>query len=210
MDNQKIHTTARPRNNDALADTAGGSERLNLILAANADLEIERKSFEASLMKHPLTTEKAFAYFGLLLGLFPPAAIFFKLFSRPDISPVVLILFTLVNLVCAIAGYFSGKVLSRWMSQTEKLSWSKMLLTTPFIGMIWGIMAGGAGGILIFVIGAFFGAFFGASVGTIAFPAFAVFRRLLKRGELIEQKHFLPLAFGISLAISAFILGWLN
>ncbi len=82
-----------------------------------------------------------------------------------------------------------------------------MLLVSPFVGMCWGILAGGAGGTIIFVVGALVGALLGAIVGALALPIFTVFHRLLKRGDQIEEKHFLPLAFGITLVISAFVLG---
>jgi hypothetical protein len=68
-------------------------------------------------------------------------------------------------------------------------------------------VTGAAGGIFIFIIGALFGAILAAMVGSIAVPAFTIFHRLLKRGEMIERKHFLPLAFGITFIITAFILG---
>lgn len=184
-----------------------------MILAANAEISLEklnfqsrREEFEAALMKKPLTTAQAFSYFGLLLGIFPPAAIFFQTL-RHNSEPGFIILFVFVNLVCAAAGYFSGKLIGNFISSVERQSWSRMLLILPFIGMLWGIIAGGAGGIFIFVIGAFIGAITAAMVGSVAIPAFTIFHRLLKRGEMIEQKHFLPLAFGISLIISAFILG---
>ncbi len=64
-----------------------------------------------------------------------------------------------------------------------------------------------AGGTIIFVVGALVGALLGAIVGALALPIFTVFHRLLKRGDQIEEKHFLPLAFGTALAISAFVLG---
>lgn len=82
-----------------------------------------------------------------------------------------------------------------------------MLLALPFVGILWGILAGGAGGIIIFVVGAVFGAMLGAAVGSVALPVFAIFHRLLKTGEFIDRRQFLPLAFGITLIISAFILG---
>jgi hypothetical protein len=69
------------------------------------------------------------------------------------------------------------------------------------------MMAGGAGGIIIFGVGAFFGAMVGSLVGSVALPFFSIFHRLLKRGDKIESKHFLPLAFGIAFIISAFFLG---
>jgi len=87
------------------------------------------------------------------------------------------------------------------------MSWSYMLFSLPFVGMLWGILAGGAGGIIIFVIGAIFGAALGGAVGMAALPALAVFHRLLKKGDQLDRKHFLPIAFGIIFTISAFILG---
>lgn len=187
-------------------------ERLKAILAANAELDREkvifrnhREQVEASLMRHPLTTEKAFGYFGLLLGLFPPAAIFIQ-FLKDGAVPGTVVLLIFVNLICAGAGYLSGRLVGKLAAVTETYSWNKMLLILPLLGMLWGNIAGGAGGIFVFIIGAFFGAFFGAIVGAVAIPAFTIFHRLLKRGEMIEQKHFLPLAFGVTLIISAFIL----
>lgn len=183
------------------------------ILAANAEILREktlfrnsREELESALMKKPLTTEKAFAYFGLLLGIFPPASIFFKLLQH-NIEPGIVLLFVFVNLVCAAAGYFSGRLIGKMVFNVERYSWNKMLPTLPLIGILWGIIAGGSGGIFIFVIGAVFGAAIAAMVGSVAVPAFAIFHRLLKRGEMIEQKHFLPLAFGVALTVSALILG---
>ncbi len=81
------------------------------------------------------------------------------------------------------------------------------MTTLPFVGILWGIMAGGAGGIISFVVGAFFGPLIGSLVGAAALPFFSIFHRLLKRGDKMENKHFLPLAFGIAFIISAFFLG---
>ena len=82
-----------------------------------------------------------------------------------------------------------------------------MVLALPFVGILWGVIAGGAGGAIIFIVGAFFGALLGASVGGFALPFFVIFHRLFKSGDKIDRKHFLPLAFGVSFIISAFFLG---
>ncbi len=162
-------------------------------------------------MTNPVAHKEAFAFLGLLLGAFPPAAIlarFFlngRIFRREDAW--ILGLLIAVNLVSAAVGYFSGKLIGTVVRESEKLSWTKMILLLPFVGILWGILAGGAGGLAIFIIGAFFGAFLGAMVGSVALPLFTVFHRSLKRGDMIELKHLLPLAFGTSLAITAFILG---
>jgi len=162
---------------------------------------------EAALMKNPISIEKAFAYFGLLLGIFPPASIFFRFLVGGNEETLIIILAVLVNLICAVAGYFSGKLIGRMVLVAENYPWSGMLVVLPFIGIVWGIITGGAGGIIVYVIGALFGAIIAAMVGSVAVPAFTIFHRLLKKGETIELKHFLPLGFGITFIISALILG---
>lgn len=161
-------------------------------------------------MRHPLDASKTFSYFGLMLGAFPPAAIFAKFLfessARKDEFWVLGFIFVM-NIMTAFVGYISGKLIGRIVGKSETYSWLKMILLMPFVGILWGIMAGGAGGALVFLIGAFFGAAFGAAVGAAAIPVFAIFHRLLKKGEMIEFKHFLPLAFGITFTICAFILG---
>lgn len=184
-----------------------------MILAANAEIDREKatfedhhEQFEAALMRNPLTTEKAFSYFGLQIGIFPPAVIFYQVIkNNPEPGMIILLLF--VNLICAAAGYFSGKLIGKMILVAEHYSWNKMLVLLPFIGILWGLIAGGIGGVFIFLIGAIFGAIIAAMVGSAGITTFTIFHRLLKRGEMIERNTFLPLAFGISLAISAFILG---
>ena len=64
----------------------GTQSRLSWLLAEN-EREANRRVFRNSLedeemllMRHPLPPRKAYGIFGLLLGTFPPAAIFIKLF----------------------------------------------------------------------------------------------------------------------------------
>lgn len=193
-------------------------KRLNALLAANAETAREKSIFRseqektaAALMENPLSAEKTFAYFGLLLGMFPPLAMFIRFFSEKGIFRGedfwILGVVAVVNLISAIVGYFSGKLIAKIVCEVEKWSWRQMILALPFIGIFWGMMAGGAGGIIIFVVGAFFGAALGALVGSIALPVFTLFHRSLKKGDQIDLKHFLPIAFGITFIISAFILG---
>lgn len=173
----------------------------------------EREQLEAELMKNPLGTEKALAYFGAMLGLFPPFALFSRIVfenfkntpSSDDFWLVPLLLF--VNFVCMVVGYFSGKLVGKIVVELEKSSWTSMLLAMPFIGVLWGVITGAAGGIFIFVIGAFVGALVAAAVGAVALPSFAILHRWLKRGDSIEEKHFFPIALGISCIITALILG---
>lgn len=205
------------------AELDGGGEqlvrqRLETLLAMNAERALEKSMFatereklDCALMTNPLSIEKAFAHLGLLLGTFPPAAFFARFFIDARIAQGkdlwILGVVAVVVLISAAVGFLSGKLVGRTVSKLEKASWSKMLLALPFVGILWGAAAGGAGGVIVFVVGAFFGAALGGLVGAAALPIFAVFHRWLKRGDKIETKHFLPLAFGIAFVVAAFILG---
>jgi hypothetical protein len=203
------------------ANISNQSERLTAIINANAEIANEKLLYhnslekaERDLMKNPITNEKAFARFGLMLGIFPPMVIFGSFlvseFLHNPTTDKWLFVFLLpfINIICAVVGYYSGKhIISKLVEKTETLTWSKMILLSPLIGILWGIITGGIGGVFIFVIGAFFGAMIASIVGSAALTTFTAFHRLLKRGDSIEQKHFLPLAFGITATICAFILG---
>jgi hypothetical protein len=187
----------------------------------NAEIEREKETYrdeqeklQAELMKTPLSTETSVAYFGAMLGLFPPFAIFSRfVFEKQIYNPKIsedfwiipLLLF--VNFICMLVGYFSGKLIGRIVRDLEKISWTKMILAVPFIGILWGLITGASGGVFIFIIGAFFGALIASIVGGLALPAFTILHRLLKKGDKIEEKHFFPIALGITGIITAFILG---
>lgn len=218
MENANKQNAHRSIADEFVGNDQSVGERLESLLQTNAEIarekltfESEREKIEAAMMKNPLSVEQTFAHFGLLLGTFPPAAIFARFFIDSGIVHSeafwVLGVAAVTILISAAVGYKSGKFIGRTAFTLEKSSWSKMLTRLPFIGIFWGMLAGGAGGTLIFVVGAFFGALIGALVGATALPVFSVFHRLLKRGDKIELKHFLPLAFGITLVISAFFLG---
>ena len=200
----------------------GGDEltqkRLDALLVLNAEIAREKRLYhsdkektQAQLMKNPLPVKQAFAYFGLLLGMFPPAAMFTRFFwDAGNIRSEdfwLLGVAAVINLISAIVGYFSGKLIGKIVFELEKKSWTRMIIALPFVGILWGIVAGGAGGIIVFVIGAIFGALLGAAVGATALPVFTIFHRLIKKGDLIDRRQFLPLAFGVTFIICAFILG---
>lgn len=193
-------------------------KRLNILLSLNAEIDRRRRLFrspdeelQAASMSNPMSIEKTFSYFGLLLGTFTPAAIFTRVFidAKTFESNEFWLLgaAVVVNLISAVAGFFSGKLIAQPVAELERVSWTRMILTLPFIGIFWGVLAGGAGGLIVFFFGAFLGASLGAAVGCVGLPLFVVFHRLLRSGDKIEGKHFLPLAFGVAFILSAFILG---
>jgi hypothetical protein len=190
--------------------------RLNWLLAVNAE-EARRLSRSAAeeeellLMRRPLDARRAFGLFGLMLGLFPPAAIFIKMFSYGvaghSASAVLFILCLLMNLTCAVAGYWMGKALSRAVENAEKRRLSVMMLRLALIGIAWGAVTGFAGGLAFIGIGALFGPIFAMPVGALSFTLFAPLHRALARGGMIDARHFWPLASGATLFAAALILG---
>jgi hypothetical protein len=189
-------------------------QRLNSLLTINAETArrkamyaSDREKLESELMTNPLSLEKTFSYFGLILGAFPPAAMFLRFAIDGKMDGWMFGVMFIINLISAIVGFFSGKVIAKTVRFFETKSWSAMILMMPLIGLLWGMVSGGAGGIIVFIFGAFFGAILGGIVGSIALPVFTIFHRLMKKGENIEFKHFLPIAFGVTFVICGFILG---
>ena len=99
---------------------------------------------------------QAYSLFGLILGIFLPLAIFGRILidtkgmRTEDLW--ILGIVALVNLITATVGFISGKLIGKITLEVEKYSWTKMLLLLPLIGIFWGIMAGGAGGVIVLII----------------------------------------------------------
>jgi len=214
--------TLIPVGHSTVVANADGAQRLNQehlarldwLLKANVQAAAHRKLFrndreeeEALMMRRPLLMRQAYALFGLMLGTLPPAAIFVRMFQYGlgrDGMLFGLCLF--MNIVCAVVGYAMGHALSGSMHSLTRASWNKMLLVSPWVGALWGMVAGGAGGFLFFGFGMVAGVLCAIPVGVAAFLLFAPLHRLLARGGMIDACHFWPLACGITLTIAALVL----
>ncbi|HVG31725.1 MAG TPA: hypothetical protein VM911_01535 [Pyrinomonadaceae bacterium] len=190
--------------------------RLSWLVNANAvaEADLSRADLEEKLMmmRRPVSIEKAYALFGLLLGALPSAAIFLKLFgSHSSVLQTLVsgwtLLFLLSSIACGLAGRFIGSKLSQTVEVLERSSWSIQLFTAPFLGTVWGATTGALGGLILFYFGAIFGAIFAAPVGLLAFMLFMPLHRLLSHGGMIEAQHLWPLACGVTLTMTALILG---
>ncbi len=161
------------------------------------------------MMRRPVSIQRAYALFGMLLGTLPPAAIFYKMFWRELAyqEPLMLLLILAMNVACCFAGRFFGSKLSLIVNGFERGSWTKEFFMALSIGWLWAIGTGAAGGLVFFGIGAIFGASFAIPVGLLAFALFMPLHRLLARGGMIEAGHLWPLACGVTLTVTALILG---
>jgi hypothetical protein len=188
--------------------------RLKWLVAANAEADRRerlrrRRPFdeqEAMLMRRPVSTERAFARFGLLLGLLPPAAIFIRLVLLSHFAGAFYLLFTPVMLVCTLMGHMMGASAGRTFDESERGSWCRTLVDALEDAFVWAAATGAAGGAIFFGVGAIFGLLCALPVAMLAFALFAPLHRLLARDGMIDARHLAPLAWGINLTISALIL----
>lgn len=195
------------------------SPRLQWLLTAN-QRDYERQQLcrtaceeqAAALLRRPLDYPQAFARFGLLLGTFPPAALFgrawYQLAANGDNnSPLLWCLVGAMNLLCAWVGYLMGRHAGVFAAKLRDTHWLKALPAYALIGFYWAAVTGAAGGALFFGFGALFGPFFALPVGLLAFMLFAPLYRLLENGGMMESRQFWPLASGIAMTLAALILG---
>lgn len=178
--------------------------------ALRAEAEWER----AALMRNPVTTEEAYAWFGTFLGLFPPFAIFARMAGggmdgRSNLGNTGifwLLLLLGMNAVCCLVGRKFGRVLGRSLGDPRAHVWPWYLLLSLLLGLAWAAVTGGAGGALGFGIGAVFGILCALPVAVTTFPVFAVLHRIQSHGGMIEERDLWPIAFGIPLAAAALAL----
>jgi hypothetical protein len=172
----------------------------------------ERELAEARLMRRPLTCEQAYGRLGLLLGLLPPASIFYPVLAnlRPGRESSWLFMLALAMLAaCGLFGRLFGMKMGGLLERYERREWWWMLAVPSLVGAYWGIVTGALGGSIFFIIGAVGGVVCAVPVGAAAFALFVPLHRLLARGGMIDARHFWPLATGAAATISAAILGLL-
>lgn len=169
----------------------------------------EREHAEAMRMTRPISNAESFAWFGTFLGLFPPAAIFSRVFERgisSDSDLVVLLFCFVMNAICCIVGRAMGGHLGGKLGDPRERAWGMTLLSAVLFASVWALVTGAAGGAPVVGIGAIFGALCALPVALVGFPAFMLLHRLLSRGGMIEERHLWPLAFGVPCVIAAVIM----
>lgn len=173
----------------------------------------ERADREAALalsMESPRTGAQAYATLGALLGLLPPAAMFgrflasFDFRSRQEFG--LLALCVVMNVICCAVGRAMGLWAGRRVGDPRGRAWYELLLVAAFLGCLWGVVTGAAGGVIVFGLGAVAGAMLAVPVALAGFALFAPLHRLLSHGGMIEARHLRPLALGVAGAIAALIL----
>ena len=171
----------------------------------------EREWRRALSIVNPVSTEDAYAKFGLCLGLFPPFAIFarillstwhgggadFKFFGS---------LFLGMNVICGVVGWCFAGHLGRKMGDPRARGWGEHVGDSFVRAMVWALVTGGLGGFLGFGFGAVVGVAFAMPVALAAFPVFAALHRAQSHGGMIEERDLRTIAYGIPLTAAALIM----
>ena len=189
-----------------------------MLIEANAQITRERALYrshserlEAAMMLNPIDSKKAYAYFGFMIASMPPITLAARAISLGDGSPGIELLFivllVLAGLIAGSVGYLSGKLIPPAMDAFRDFRPITRILSFSLIGLAWGSAAGITGGLILFIIGAVFAGIAGGIVGAALVPVFALCHGAMRRGDLIELKHFLPISVGITLSLCALILG---
>ncbi len=177
-----------------------------------------REEVELLSMRRPLSPERAYALFGLLLGALPPAAIVLRiaLLSQRGGSSLTDLFFLLLfglpmTALCAMVGRLMGRKLAPALAKAERRHWLTSLLYSVAAGFAWACATGAAGGAVVFLFGALYGLVCALPFGLAGFLLFTICHRLLVRGGMIDARHFWPIACGITLSCAALILSptWL-
>jgi hypothetical protein len=190
--------------------------RLSWLDAAIIEVEsgaLARREAEESAvlrMRSPLADADAYAWFGLFLGLFPPAAIFSRLFVSGwgNSKALLWVCLSVVALaVCGALGHKVARFVGRSIGEPRRYGLPQLMAVAALFGAFWGMLTGGAGGAVFFGVGSLAGAFLAVPIGAAAFPLFALLHRQLSRGGMIEENLNWPLAFGLPLIIAVAVVG---
>jgi hypothetical protein len=188
------------------------------LLKANAEIARERSLYRsdaervtAMLMSRPVEAKKAFGLFGLIFGSMPLLTAVVKILAVPDETGsgagIWACLFATAAIVTGGTGYFLGRIIPDIVNGFSNFRLPNRIALIALVGLLWGGTAGAAGGLFLFVVGAILGGILGGIAGFIALPLLVAFYSALRAGDLIEIKHLLPFAFGVTLTLCAFILG---
>jgi hypothetical protein len=205
--------TGRPRR----VDDENIYDRLNWLIAANNEAS-RRKSLRQAddeeqvlQMRRPVSTGRAYALFGTLLGALGPTAFFLRFLL--DFLPAyrydkeIIYFWLALSIVCVTVGGIAGARIGQRIDRIEREPVGMTILLAGFYGLCWSILTGAAGGAISYRVGAVTGASFAAPIGILGFVLFTLLHRLVARGGMIDARHLWPLACGVSMFIAAFILG---
>ena len=200
----------------------GGSDRfverrLERLLELNAAIASEKELYKNSaerrrvqLMTYPIESRNAFGYFGFMIGSMPLLAAALRILSNsPNADPSFFaFILSFLGLLTGLSGLGLGRrYVPRVLRSIENFAIPNRIALWVLVGIVWGGVSGAAGGVLVFLVGSIVGAVIGGMVGAITVPIMIFLYTCVRAGDLIDAKHFLPIALGITLSVCALVLG---
>jgi hypothetical protein len=161
-------------------------------------------------MTSPINSSQAYSYFGLILGALPPFTMVIKWIggtTSVEGPSVFLVLLALAGAATGLVGYSTGRFIPVAVRYASKFRFPNRVLLLSMFGLAWGGVSGLVGGLFLSIIGSIFAGILGGVAGAITLPVLVALHSMMRRGDLIETKHFVPIAFGITLTVCALILG---
>ena len=191
-------------------------QRLEYLLRLNAEIALDKDLYRddgerqrAELMKNPLDSRKALGYFGLMIGSLPPLSLAIKVLLSEGAGMIVFsVLMAVAGILTGIVGLALGRRFACGaLRKMSSFALPNRVALWSVLGLAWGIISGAAGGVVFLLVGSIPGAIIGGMVGAVTVPSMIALHSTVRMGDFIEAKHFLPIAFGITLSLCAFIAG---
>ena len=192
-------------------------QRLDHLLRLNAEIARQKSLYtndedkkKAFLMTRPMDSRHAFGTFGMFIGSLPPLALVVKILVSRGVYATtgLLLLIAAAGLVTGIVAFQIGRrYIPGALRYISGFSLPNRVGLWAVLGLMWGATSGAAGGLVIFLIGSIFAGIAGGVIGAVAVPTMVALHSSVRVGDLIEPKHFLPIALGIIFSICSFILG---
>ena len=163
----------------------------------------------AGLMTRPIDSRQAFGYFGLMIGSLPAFAIALKILTVGSSNAAgMAVLFMAVGIGSGLTGLGLGRrCIPGFLSYSSNFALPNRVALMIVMGIVWGALSGAVGGLVFILVGSIPGAILGGMVGAVVVPIMVGLHSCVRVGDFIEMKHFLPIAFGITLSICAVLLG---
>ena len=192
-------------------------QRVEHLLRLNAEIARQKSLFgndeekrRAFLMTRPMDSRQAFGAFGMMISALPPLALVIKILVNDGVHAATGLLL-LIAAAGTVTGVVALKLGQRYvpgaLRSTSGFSVPNRVALWALTGSLWGAISGAAGGLVIFLVGSIFAAIAGGIVGALTVPVMVALLSSVRVGDFVETKHFLPIAFGVTLSICAFILG---
>ena len=178
-------------------------QRLEYLLRLNAEIALDKELYRDDGGSRPTPTVST------MIGSLPPLSLAIKVLLSEGAGMIVFsVLMAVAGILTGIVGLALGRRFACGaLRKMSSFALPNRVALWSVLGLAWGIISGAAGGLVFLLVGSIPGAIIGGMVGAVTVPSMIALHSTVRMGDFIEAKHFLPIAFGITLSLCAFIAG---